>query len=98
VAYAESRGVPQNYAQAVRWYQLAADQGGIVAQLNLGASYATGQGVQQDNVTAYMWFTLATPRSSEAAQNREAVATEMTPEQIAESQRLARVWKPTDQP
>ena len=98
MAYSEGRRVPQNYAQAVRWYQLAADQGDIVAQLNLGVSYATGQGVQQDNITAYMWFTLATPRSSEAAQNREAVATEMTPEQIAESQRLARVWKPTDQP
>ena len=36
VMYANGEGVPQDYAEAVRWYRLAADQGLGEAQLNLG--------------------------------------------------------------
>ena len=57
--YAGGRGVPQDDAEAVRWYRLAADQGYAIAQLHLGASYAIGEGVRQDNIAAYMWFSLA---------------------------------------
>ena len=32
----------------------------------------------------------------EAAKNRDLIAKEMTPEQIAEAQRLAREWKPKE--
>jgi len=59
VLYAGGRGVPQDDAEAVRRYRLAADQGYAIAQLHLGASYAIGEGVRQDNIAAYMWFSLA---------------------------------------
>lgn len=36
-AYQHGQGVPQNYAQAVYWYQKAAAQGDTVAQNNLNA-------------------------------------------------------------
>ena len=39
-----AEGVPQNYAEALKWYRLAADQGDADAQYNLGVMYANGQG------------------------------------------------------
>ena len=43
--YATGRGVPQDEAEAVRWYRLAAEQGLAVGQSNLGSMYAEGRGV-----------------------------------------------------
>ena len=54
-----AEGVPQNYAEALKWYRLAADQGHASAQYNLGIMYANGQGVPQDYVRAHMWFNLS---------------------------------------
>ena len=39
------RGVPQDYAEAVKWYRKGADQGYARAQHNLGVVYAEGHGV-----------------------------------------------------
>ena len=57
-----------------------------------------GQGVQQDVVLAYMWLALATAREPDAVGERDVAASQMTPEEIAEAQRLARNWKPTPAP
>ena len=48
IMYAKGQGVPQDYAEAVKWYRLAADQGIPTAQNNLGFMYAKGEGVPQD--------------------------------------------------
>ena len=40
----ERRGVPEDYGEAVRWYQLAAEQGHVGAQFHLGVMYANGNG------------------------------------------------------
>ena len=42
--YANGRGVPKNYVEALKWYRPAADQGFASAQHNLGIMYANGQG------------------------------------------------------
>ena len=63
VRYANGEGVPQDYAEAVRWYRLAADQGLAGAQNNLGVKYRNGEGTPQDFVEAHMWATLP-PHSS----------------------------------
>jgi TPR repeat protein len=56
--------------------------------------YANGQGVPQDFVVAHMWFNLAAARgNSDAQDNRDRIAREMTPAQIVEAQRLASEWK-----
>ena len=39
VMYDNGEGVPQDYAEAVRWYRLAAEQGNASAQFNLGSMY-----------------------------------------------------------
>lgn len=54
--YMEGRGVERNPAEAVRWPHLAAEQGYVVAQLDLGYLYGVGQGVPQDDAEALRWF------------------------------------------
>jgi TPR repeat protein len=89
-------GVARDFAEAAKWYVRSVDQGDAGAQANLGAMYAQGQGVPRDNVQAYMWSSLAAAQGdSDALKNRNAVAKAMTPDQIAEAQRLARGWEPT---
>jgi TPR repeat protein len=46
--------VPQDYAETVKWYQLAADQGFYPAQLSLARMYEDGRGVPQDIVRAHI--------------------------------------------
>ena len=88
-----------DYATALRLFRPLGEQGNASAQYNLGVMYALGQGVPRDNVQAYMWFDLSA-RFSEGVerdrmvQNRDVIASYLTPAQLAEAQRLAREWKP----
>jgi uncharacterized protein len=92
-------GVPKNDAEAVKWYQLAADQGLAIAQLSLGINYVKGQGVPQNYVKANMLFNLAAAQGNqEAAKNRDLVELRMTPAQITEAQKLTREWKSQSTP
>ena len=52
-------GVPQNYAEAAKWYRLAAEQGDALAAAALGDMYASGRGVPQDHDEAERWYRLA---------------------------------------
>ena len=45
-------GVPEDNAEAVRWYRLAANQGLSWAQHSLGVMYDNGRGVPQDDTEA----------------------------------------------
>ena len=51
--FAKGQGVPQDYAEALKWFRKAADQGEATAQYDLGVLYAEGQGVSQDYVQAH---------------------------------------------
>ena len=62
--YRDGRGVPQDAAEAVRWYRLAADQGDAVAQNLLGTMYRNGEDVPQDDVLAHMWYSLSASRAT----------------------------------
>jgi len=96
--YLRGKGVPLDYAKTPSWFQKAADQGYMYAQAELGFIYENGWGVSQDYVQAHMWFNLAAAREDMAvmctlaAKERDKVAAIMTPDQIAEAQRLAREW------
>ena len=54
--YATGKGVPQDDAEAIKWFRKAADQGLANAQAALGIMYATGRGVPQDNAEAVKWY------------------------------------------
>lgn len=71
----------------------AAQTGAPDALFELGMLYATGRDVDTDLVVAHKWFNLAAARGNAAALNyRLELAREMSAEQIAEAQRLAREW------
>jgi len=100
--YSSGLGVPQDYVEAAKWYRLAAEQGEADGHFGLGLLYLKGFGVPKDFVLAHMRFNLAASqypgtqakKRDEAVKLRDAIASKMTPEQIAEAQKLAREWKP----
>ena len=69
LAYAKSEGVRQDFAEAARWYERAANQGLAEAQHNLGLLYYQGQGVPQDYVAAASWFRKAAEQGYAPAQD-----------------------------
>jgi hypothetical protein len=94
--YREGSGVTQNAIVAAQWFQSAANLGQTEAQLAIGELLEQGRGVAQDYVHAHMWYNLAAAAGvSEAEARRNSLATKMTPEQLAEAQKLASQWRPT---
>ena len=65
--YYNGQGVPEDKAEAVRWYRLAAEQGDAPAQFNLGIMYREGLGVLKDFVLAHMWYNIAAANGNEMA-------------------------------
>ncbi len=89
-------GVAQDNIEALRWLRLAAGNGEAYGQAELAQYYYKGKGVPQDYVQAHVWWNLAAAQNyGEAALLRELLEFKMTPDQIAEAQRLAAEWKPT---
>jgi TPR repeat protein len=91
--------VPQDLAEAARWYRKAADRGSAVAQNNLGVLYAEGKGVRQDMAEADFWFALAAgapagANQGNAAANRDALAASLSANQIAAAQQRVQQWRP----
>ena len=66
--YANGEGVPQDHAEATRWYRLAADQGHAYAQFYLGQGYGFGLGVPKDHAEAARWYRLAADQGNALAQ------------------------------
>ena len=91
--YADGNGVPQNDAEAVKWYRKAAEQGYDKAQAGLGAMYAYGRGVPQDNMQAYAWLNIAVAQGfAPATEARDFLAQRMTYEARESAQRLAQQY------
>jgi putative methionine-R-sulfoxide reductase with GAF domain len=88
--YATGDDVPQDYAEAVRWFNQAAEQGNVPAQATLGAYYWAGRGVSQDLVKAYYWSILAEAGGDEASRSRVALlASRLNRSQILTAQQQA---------
>ena len=68
--YAYGRGKPRDYAKALKWFRLAADQGQPEAQAWLGIMYAQGRGVPQNLPKALKWYRLAADQGFILAQAR----------------------------
>jgi uncharacterized protein len=96
--YLTGEGVPQDYGEASKWLRKVAEQGDAYSQYYLGQMYEAGLGVPQNYVQAHMWINLAAPRlggmpgiRDEAIKDRNHLTSLMSPVQIAEAQRLARI-------
>ncbi|MGH6953553.1 MAG: tetratricopeptide repeat protein, partial [Alphaproteobacteria bacterium] len=69
--------VPQDYAEAMKWYRKAADQGDAPAQNNLGFMYDSGWGVPQDYAEAAKWYRKAADQGIAIAQLNLGVSYEL---------------------
>src|SRR5438552_2232678 len=91
--YATGEEVQQDYAEAVRWFTMAAQRGHVVAQATLGAYYWAGRGVPQDLTKAYFWSILAQAGGDQASKYRVAVLTSrMSRNQVVAAQEDANQW------
>jgi len=66
--YASGNGVSQDFSEAAKWYQLAANQNRDDAQLKLALMYLSGQGVPQDNKMAAALFRASAEQGNPDAQ------------------------------
>jgi TPR repeat protein len=96
--YLEGTGVPKNIPEGMRLIRKAAEEGFGPAQSSLGLCYLKGNGVTKDYVQAYMWLDLASAQGDERADDAHIYLASaerfLTPEQVAEAQRLAHEFKP----
>lgn len=94
-AYSNGEGVPLDDAESIAWFRRAAEQGHDAAQWMLGTMYAWGgRGAPRDEVAAYMWLHLAVSQNDGHDRSPlDQLEARMSPEQIAEAQRLAREWR-----
>ena len=82
--------MPQDYAAATRWLQLAAHGGDPRAQIDLGYLYEQGKGVPLDYVTAYMWYkTAESGGDGRAREKLKHVSRLMTKQQIRQANAAA---------
>jgi len=95
--YLEGVGVPKDIPEGINWTRRAAEKGYAPAQQTLGICYSKGRGVPQDYVQAYKWLDLAAAKDDQNTDdikvNLSMAERFMTPEQIAEGQRLAHEFK-----
>jgi hypothetical protein len=88
--YSKGFALPQDFGKAVYWFTKAASQGNAGAQFNLGLRYLHGEGVEQDTVAAYKLLLQASFNiGKNARDSRELVDSQLTGEQIEETQRGA---------
>jgi hypothetical protein len=88
------RAMDNEIAESWRWFCLAAHQGHAKARYALGNSYRWGRGpVELDPERAYLWYTLAGD-TKYAPSYKHQVATTMTPEKLADAERMVAEWQP----
>ncbi|MEO7297526.1 MAG: tetratricopeptide repeat protein [Verrucomicrobiota bacterium] len=71
--YSFGRGVPQDHAEAVKWFRKAAEQNHVMAQSSLGYCYDAGEGVAKDYVEAVKWYRKAAEQGHHFAQHNLAL-------------------------
>lgn len=91
--YSLGKGVPHDPVESLRLLKLAAESGDTRSQYYIGTLYANGtDGVSKDLVAAYMWLNLSGDDGN--GYYGKKFSEEMTAEQIVESQRMIKGWKP----
>jgi TPR repeat protein len=86
-----------DYATALKEWRPQAEQGISSAYINLGILYAEGKGVLKDPITAHMWYNIGSANASNgmagtlAPVYRDNIERIMTPEQIADATKRAKV-------
>lgn len=92
--YQDGRGVKRDVNEAMRLYGVAALAGHAQAQNNLGIMLALAEGNARNAASAHTWLAIAA-RNGEAgaARNRDRIAVELTPAELAESERATNAFR-----
>ncbi|MDD3443932.1 MAG: trypsin-like peptidase domain-containing protein [Zavarzinia sp.] len=85
------QGVPENDAEAAKWYRLAAERGNPDAQFNLALLYDNGKGVPANKEEAAFWYGKAAERGHVGAQYNLALMLE-SGDGILRDAAAAAVW------
>jgi len=81
--------VERDAAASERWYEKAALQGDINAQVKLGAMFASGTGAAQNFNLAYVWYgTAARLGSNVARAERDKIAPLLQPAERQQADKL----------
>ena len=91
LCYDKGRGVAENDAQAVAWYQKSAAQGYAKAQYQLGKCYKNGEGIAKDEKKAFDLFMKAA-RQENADGMYQLAKCYLTGKGVAKDEVKARSW------
>jgi TPR repeat protein len=69
VRYKNGIGVPQDSAEALKWFRMAAEQGNPDAQFTIASMYYQGTGVEMDSAEAVKWYERAAEQGHEPAKS-----------------------------
>lgn len=95
MAYATGSGVTRDYAEAARWFSRAADLGLVNSEFNLAVLYERGDGLPQSLLDAYKWYAIAAAQGDSEAQSRvDALATQLSPDDLAAAKQSVATFKP----
>ncbi len=92
-------GGKPNASAAVPWFERAAEQGRLPAQLALAQMYFNGAGIKRSPERAFIWASIAAASAGEAAkkemeQIRDLARKQIEPKQLAKAENLVKAWKP----
>jgi TPR repeat protein len=65
--YANGQGVPENYSEALKWLQKAAEHGEAKAQFSVGVIYFKRLGMPQNHAEALKWYRRAADQGNATA-------------------------------
>lgn len=94
--YLEGKGVTKDENLGRKYLERAANRGLPKAQFQM-AEYATTHGEPDGYISAYMWYSIAARNKYKNSEKRlEKLASMMSPQDIAEAQRRAQDWQPSN--
>jgi len=84
-----------DYRTAINMARLLAEAGNADAQYLLAMAYMDGHGVGKDLVESYKWYELVVRGGDAGAElDRDDVASQLSPDQLAEAKKRADEWAP----
>jgi TPR repeat protein len=102
--YDYGQGVPQDDAEAVKWYERAAEQGSAKGQYQAGAAYARSPQIM-DPIQGYKWLTIAARTLKDGPQDgitadqattlRALIERDMSKDEIAKAKQEVEAFKVT---
>ena len=69
--YVDGHGVPQDYAEAVKWFKRSADQGYTRGPARSGSHVRRRKGVKRDYMEAYKWMNICAAKATPDAWPKE---------------------------